>query len=149
MKIRFQLSWSREGTPLKRAFKSTESQALFEKFLKWTGRYTAIEASVGPFEKNPASHLWICHPSRRAKTLSSEDLAESLLTLQSSGIKEWVIGIGGPDGFSDPEIEKLNPHKLWSFGPLTLPHELAAVIASEQIYRAFTILHHHPYHGGH
>ena len=32
---------------------------------------------------------------------------------------------------------------------MTLPHELAAVVATEQIYRALTILHHKPYHSGH
>jgi 23S rRNA (pseudouridine1915-N3)-methyltransferase len=32
---------------------------------------------------------------------------------------------------------------------MTLPHELAAVVAAEQIYRAFTILHRQPYHSGH
>ena len=44
---------------------------------------------------------------------------------------------------------KLRPDLLWSLGPMTLPHELAAIIAAEQIYRAFTILHHLPYHAGH
>ena len=32
---------------------------------------------------------------------------------------------------------------------MTLPHELARVVVAEQIYRAMTILNHHPYHGGH
>jgi 23S rRNA (pseudouridine1915-N3)-methyltransferase len=32
---------------------------------------------------------------------------------------------------------------------MTLPHELAAVVASEQIYRAFTIMQGLPYHLGH
>jgi len=36
-----------------------------------------------------------------------------------------------------------------AFGRITLPHELAAVVAAEQIYRALTILAGHPYHTGH
>jgi 23S rRNA (pseudouridine1915-N3)-methyltransferase len=34
-------------------------------------------------------------------------------------------------------------------GKMTLAHELALVVLTEQIYRAFTILKGHPYHGGH
>jgi 23S rRNA (pseudouridine1915-N3)-methyltransferase len=32
---------------------------------------------------------------------------------------------------------------------MTLAHALARLVMAEQIYRAFTILAGHPYHGGH
>ncbi|MBI4115053.1 MAG: 23S rRNA (pseudouridine(1915)-N(3))-methyltransferase RlmH [Candidatus Omnitrophica bacterium] len=38
---------------------------------------------------------------------------------------------------------------MWSFGPLTLPHEIAAVVASEQIYRAWTLIRKFSYHSEH
>jgi len=67
----------------------------------------------------------------------------------NSGIQELQIVIGGPDGFPPKELEEMKPRLRWSFGPMTLPHELAAVVAVEQLYRAMTILHHQPYHSGH
>ena len=57
--------------------------------------------------------------------------------------------IGGPEGFTPGELEAMAPGLRWSFGPMTLPHELASVVAAEQIYRALTILHRQPYHSGH
>ena len=36
--------------------------------------------------------------------------------------------------------------EIWSLSPLTLPHALVRVIVTEQIYRAWSVLNHHPYH---
>ena len=82
--------------------------------------------------------------------LSSESLADCLRNVQNTGsAKNLKIVIGGPDGFSDEVINTLKPDLRWCFGPMTLPHEIATVVASEQIYRAFTILRGTPYHLGH
>ena len=59
------------------------------------------------------------------------------------------IIIGGPDGFSEAAIAAMRPALRWSLGPMTLPHELAAVVAAEQVYRAWSILTRNPYHLGH
>jgi 23S rRNA (pseudouridine1915-N3)-methyltransferase len=81
--------------------------------------------------------------------LSSEDLAARLGKLRDDGVSQLEIAVGGADGVP-PELQAaLRPDLLWSFGSLTLPHELAAVVAGEQVYRAWTILKNHPYHGGH
>ncbi len=52
--------------------------------------------------------------------------------------------IGGPDGLG-PEILKKAALR-WSLSPLTFPHAMVRVILAEQLYRAHSVLHNHPYH---
>ncbi len=51
--------------------------------------------------------------------------------------------IGGPYGL-DRDLIK-NAHMSLSLSPMTLPHEMAALVLAEQLYRAFTILRGEPY----
>jgi 23S rRNA (pseudouridine1915-N3)-methyltransferase len=37
---------------------------------------------------------------------------------------------------------------VFSFGAMTLPHQIVRILAAEQIYRAMTIASGHPYHRG-
>lgn len=55
-----------------------------------------------------------------------------------------AIIVGGADGHDGRLLESAD--FLWSLGPLTIQHELALVVALEQLYRAHTILAGHPYH---
>ena len=52
--------------------------------------------------------------------------------------------IGGPDGLG-PDILKRAAWK-WSLSALTFPHARARVMLAEQLYRAHSVLHNHPYH---
>jgi 23S rRNA (pseudouridine1915-N3)-methyltransferase len=52
--------------------------------------------------------------------------------------------IGGADGLSERCKDRAD--RLWSLAPLTLPHALVRVVIAEQIYRAWTLVHGHPYH---
>jgi len=52
--------------------------------------------------------------------------------------------IGGAYGFERGFIAKCN-HAV-SFGKITLSHKLIKVVLAEQVFRALSILHNHPYH---
>ena len=82
----------------------------------------------------------------RGKQFSSEELAE-FLEREQVNATPLLFAIGGSDGFS--EEARRHAGVILSLGKMTLPHELARVILVEQLYRAFTILKHHPYHLGH
>ncbi len=146
MNIRFCLDWGRSLR-----FKSKEASALFSEYV---GRIKHFEAiAVSGFdkkeEKAPGSVRWICHRETRSKPLSSEDLSQEIAKLHNRGTRTLQIIIGGPDGFTEADLALMKPDLVWSFGPMTLPHELATIVASEQLYRAYTILHKLPYHSKH
>jgi 23S rRNA (pseudouridine1915-N3)-methyltransferase len=81
------------------------------------------------------------------KQFSSEELADFFRQHMERGTQELVLAIGPADGWT--AAARTAAQLTLSLGKITLPHELARVVLAEQIYRAFTILNHHPYHGGH
>ncbi len=83
----------------------------------------------------------------RGKQLSSEELAAFVGEHRDRGSQELIFAVGPADGWSDGA--KKQATFLLSLGKMTLPHELARVVLTEQLYRAFTILAGHPYHSGH
>jgi len=62
----------------------------------------------------------------------------------NSGIKQLVIVIGGPYGFSETVYKKAQG-KI-SLSKMTFSHQMIRLFVVEQIYRAFTILRNEPYH---
>jgi len=83
----------------------------------------------------------------RGKQLSSEEFAAHLGRLRDSGTQSLILAIGPADGWTT--AARARASLILSFGPITLPHELARAVLAEQIYRALTILANHPYHSGH
>ena len=82
----------------------------------------------------------------RGKQFSSEELADFVRQHQERGTQELIFAVGPADGWTAAALTLAQ--QTLSLGKITLPHELARVVLAEQIYRAFTILNHHPYHGG-
>jgi 23S rRNA (pseudouridine1915-N3)-methyltransferase len=74
---------------------------------------------------------------------SSPELADELRRWENDSVKEVAIVIGGPDGLG-PEVAA-RAQKRWLLSRLTLTHEMARVLAVEQLYRAYTINRGLPY----
>lgn len=83
----------------------------------------------------------------QGQQLSSREIANVLGSLQDQGAQQLIFAIGPADGWSAAALGRAA--KVVAFGRITLPHELAAVVAAEQLYRALTIRAGHPYHSGH
>ena len=75
---------------------------------------------------------------------SSEDFSRRLDDLALRGRSDVTFVIGGSDGVSD-EVRARADETL-SFGPITLPHNLARVVLLEQLYRACKISRGEKYH---
>ena len=134
-------------------------QALTDEYLKRISHYAEIagvslrdEAALLALaggetrqSKNKERHKLVLLDSR-GKQFSSEELA-GFLEREQVNAMPLLFAVGGSDGFS--EEARRQAALVLSLGRMTLPHELARVVLAEQIYRAFTILQHHPYHLGH
>ncbi len=74
---------------------------------------------------------------------NTKELAKQLHNWLQSG-SDICLLVGGPDGLADSCKQRAT--QQWALSALTLPHPIIRPIIAEQIYRAWTILHNHPYH---
>ncbi len=89
---------------------------------------------------------------RGARIVALDERGTSLTTVALAGkLKAWQLGaddvalvIGGPDGL-DPAFRQA-AHERIRLSDLTLPHAMVRVLLIEQLYRAWSINAHHPYH---
>jgi len=79
----------------------------------------------------------------RGKAMTTEEFAALLERFEQTAT-HLVFLIGGPDGL-DPKL-KSESQQLLRLSSMTLPHGMARVLLSEQLYRARSLLNHHPYH---
>lgn len=82
--------------------------------------------------------------TRRGGATSSRGLAAYLDRMSTYGRPGAAFLLGGAHGLSREVLDSAD--RRLSLAPLTLPHELARLVLTEQIYRAGTILRGEPYH---
>ena len=80
----------------------------------------------------------------KGKHFTSIEFSQYLQKKMNSGIKQLVLVIGGPYGFSDA-VYKKSTGKI-SLSKMTFSHQMILLFIVEQLYRGFTILRNEPYH---
>ena len=87
---------------------------------------------------------WLCVLDVSGAPLNSEDFAKKIAALALDGISNLSFVIGGAFGLSD-ELRRAADFRL-SLSQMTFTHQMARLILTEQIYRAFKINRNEPYH---
>lgn len=87
---------------------------------------------------------FVCTLEITGSKLSSLAFAEWIEKAAVEGKSNLVFIIGGSLGLHSLVTERSD--FALSFSDMTFPHQLMRVILSEQIYRAFRIINHEPYH---
>jgi len=95
-------------------------------------------------EKQIKAGSYLIALDERGTQWSSVEFADQLERIFKSAHREICFVIGGAHGL-DASLKK-EAQGRWSLSKLTLPHQLARVLALEQIYRALTLLRNVPYH---
>jgi len=80
----------------------------------------------------------------KGKHFTSIEFSQFLQKKMNSGIKQMVLVIGGPYGFSE-KVYKKAQGKI-SLSKMTFSHQMIRLFIVEQLYRGFTILRNEPYH---
>lgn len=79
----------------------------------------------------------------RGQEVTTLQLAEKMKFWQTIG-RDISIVVGGADGLH--ASIKQQADWLWGLSKLTLPHAFVRVLLCEQLYRAHSVIHNHPYH---
>lgn len=98
--------------------------------------------SLALLERSKGMHRVVLDP--RGECITSRALAKKLGEWELHARRDLALLVGGAEGHSD-ELRQAAGW-MWSLSPLTLQHELALVVALEQLYRAYTIKSGLPYH---
>ncbi len=126
--------------------KDAHANAMAADYVERTSHYCTITmAEIRPervdlWEKHPTAKKILLDPA--GKTLDSRHFSR---LVEEAGLhgQDLVFVIGGHDGL--PAGWRGRADLLLSLSAMTMPHELARAVVAEQIYRAFAIIHGHPY----
>ena len=97
----------------------------------------ALDSEAALIKSKIPSGAYVFSMCIEGRQISSDELAQFLADRANSGAGDVAFVIGSSHGLSD-EVKKAGALKF-SMGRITMPHQLARLVLTEQIYRACTI----------
>jgi 23S rRNA (pseudouridine1915-N3)-methyltransferase len=98
-----------------------------------------------------AQRIFAALPQNCLRIALDERGAQPTTMQLAAQMREWMregrdaaFIIGGADGLHE-SVKRVAQH-LMALSTLTLPHAMVRVLLAEQLYRAHSLLHNHPYH---
>ena len=124
-------------------------------YLKRLKKFASVEVREIPECRTPQEegqkllslvpqNSWLCVLDVAGTPLTSEEFAKKIAALTLDGVSNLTFVIGGAFGLSE-ELRRAASFRL-SLSKMTLTHQMARLFLVEQIYRAFKINRHEPYH---
>ena len=101
-------------------------------------------AQILNFLNSYGEHTHVCALDIKAQQFSSTELTSHIEKIALHGTSSFIFIIGGSEGLDKEVLEECD--SSISFGPITLPHNLARVVLLEQLYRTRKIARGEPYH---
>jgi 23S rRNA (pseudouridine1915-N3)-methyltransferase len=110
-----------------------------------TGKTTAqiMEAEAGRILAALPAGARVIALDERGAAWTTRKLADEMSGWMPEG-RDVAFIIGGADGLH--ESVKRAAHQWLALSALTLPHAMVRVLLAEQLYRAWSLMHNHPYH---
>lgn len=124
-----------------------------EEYLKRLKRYVRVELvtlkdgkpeAVAERMLEASRGCWRVVLDERGECPRTEELRERIDLWEGKVVKEVAVMIGPADGHVESVREAAD--YSWALGRGTLQHELALVVALEQLYRVYTVKRGEPYH---
>jgi 23S rRNA (pseudouridine1915-N3)-methyltransferase len=124
-----------------------------EEYLKRLKRYVRVELvtlkdgkpeAVAERMLEASRGCWRVVLDERGECPRTEELRERIDLWEGKVVKEVAVMIGPADGHVESVREAAD--YSWALGRGTLQHELALVVALEQVYRVYTVKRGEPYH---
>ena len=124
-------------------------QRRVQKYLKWISKDVKIEIV---YLKDANNRILTKMDKLKKNNFFSICLSENGIQMSSNAFSKFIFNnkeklsfiIGGPDGHSSEILNEAD--YVLSFSKMTMPHEMATLVLTEQIYRALSIKKGSKYH---